>query len=115
MTIPLPDGTQAPISNGQVTTAEKSLGVWSAIDGIDSKHIKENNTGKTASWVNWMRDAHLPARMGWIAYKFKLWAGIRYGIATLAIPLAESRRILQTKNFQCLSFLGINRKGKREW
>ena len=27
MTIPLTDGTQAPILNGQVTTAEKSLGV----------------------------------------------------------------------------------------
>jgi len=109
MTIPLPDGTRAPIYMGQVTTAEKSFGVWSAIDGIDSKHIEENVTGKTVSWVNRMRNAHLPARMGWTAYRFKLWAGIRYGIATLAIPLAESRQILQTENFQCLSFLGINR------
>jgi hypothetical protein len=115
MTIPLPDGTRAPISNGQVTTAEKSLGVWSAIDGTDSKHIEENVTGKTANWINRMRNAHLPARLGWIAYRFKLWAGIRYGIATLAIPLAESRRILQTENFQCLSFWGINRNVKREW
>jgi hypothetical protein len=115
MTIPLPDGTPAPISNGQVTTAEKSLGVWSAIDGNDSKHIKENVTGKTARWINRMRNAHLPARMGWIAYRFKLWAGIRYGLATLAIPLAEARRILHTKNFQCLSFLGINRNVTREW
>jgi len=49
MTIPLPDGTRAPISNGQVATTEKSLGVWSAIDGDDSKHIEENVTGKTAS------------------------------------------------------------------
>jgi len=113
MTIPLPDGTRAPISNGQVTTAEKSLGVWSAIDGIDSKHIEENVTGKTANWINRMRNAYFPARLGWIAYRFKLWAGIRYGIATLAIPLAESRRILQTKNFQCLSFLGINRNVER--
>ena len=64
MTIPLPDGTRAPISNGQVTTGEKSSGVWSAIDGDDSKHIEENITGKTASWVNRMRNAHLQARMG---------------------------------------------------
>ncbi|KAL3768308.1 hypothetical protein ACHAW5_007971 [Stephanodiscus triporus] len=46
MTIPLPDGSRAPISNGDVTTAEKSLGVWSGIDGNDSKHIEENVTGK---------------------------------------------------------------------
>ncbi len=99
MTIPLPDGTRAPISNGQVTTAEKSLGVWSAIDGVDSKHIEENVTGKTAGRINKMRNAHLPARLGWVAYRFKLWAGIRYGIATLAIPLSEARRVLQTENF----------------
>ncbi len=115
MTIPLPDGTQAPISHGQVTTAEKSLGVWSAIDGNNSKHIKEKVTGTTTNWINRMQNAHLPARMGWIAYRFKLWVSIRYGIATLAIPLAKARRILCTKNFLCLSFLGVNRNVKREW
>ena len=47
MTIPLPDDTRAPISHGPVTTVEKSLGVGSAIDGNDSKHIEENVTGKT--------------------------------------------------------------------
>ena len=52
MTIPLLDGTRAPISNGQVTTTEKSVGVWSAINGVDSKHIEENVTGKTASWAS---------------------------------------------------------------
>ncbi len=56
MTIPLPDGTQARISHGQVTTAEKSLGVWSAIDGNNSKHIKENVTGKTTNWINCMQN-----------------------------------------------------------
>ena len=62
-----------------------------------------------------MQNAHLPACMGWIAYRLKLWAGIGYGIATLAIPLAEAHRILCTKNFHCLSFLGVNRNVQREW
>ncbi|KAL3795721.1 hypothetical protein ACHAW5_004491 [Stephanodiscus triporus] len=98
-----------------VTTAEKSLGVWSAIDGNDSKHIKENVTGKAAGWINKMRNTHLPARMGWIAYRFKLWASICYGIATLALPMTEARKVLNIENFQCLPFLGINRNVKREW
>ncbi len=115
MTIPLLDGSRAPISNGQVTTAEKSLGVWSAINGDDSRHIAENVTGKAESWVHKMCYAHLPASMGWIAYRFKLWAGMRYGIATLSIPLAAARRILQPENYQCLFFLGINRNVKPEW
>jgi len=115
MSIPLPDGSRAPIAHGEVTTAEKSLGVWSAIDGTDSKHIEENVTSKTVRWITRMRHAHLPARLGWIAYKFKLWPGIRYGIATLATPLEEARRVLQPENFRCLPFLGINRNVKREW
>jgi hypothetical protein len=61
MTIPLPDGTKAHISHGDVSTAEKLLGVWSIIDGNDSKHIEENFTGKTQQWNNKMRNAHLPA------------------------------------------------------
>ncbi len=62
-----------------------------------------------------MRNAHLPARMGWIAYRFKLWASICYGIATLAIPLDVACSILCTKNFHCFSFLGVNQNVKREW
>ncbi|KAL3798468.1 hypothetical protein ACHAW5_007420 [Stephanodiscus triporus] len=79
--IPLSRTVSRPISNGQVTTAEKS-----SDDGNDSKHVEENVTQKAAGWINRMRNAHLPARMGWIAYRFKLWASIRYGIATLALP-----------------------------
>ena len=60
----IPDGTRAPISPGHFTTAEKSFGEWSTIDGDDSKHIEENVTGKTKNWMNRMRNAHLPARMG---------------------------------------------------
>ncbi len=104
MTIPLPDDTRAPISHGQVTTVEKSLGVGSAIDGNDSKHIEENVTGKTTNWINHMRNAHLLACMGWIAYRFKLWAGICYGIATLAIPLAKARRTSAPKTSTAFPF-----------
>jgi hypothetical protein len=62
-----------------------------------------------------MRNPHLPARLGWVAYRFKLWAGIQYGIATLSIPLAAAKRLLHTKNFQSFSFLGINWNVKKEW
>ncbi len=114
MTIPLPDIIRAHISHGDVSTAEKLLGVWSTIDGNDSKHIEENVTGKTQRWINKMRNAHLPAHLGWVAYRFKLWAGIQYWIATLSIPLAATKRFLHTENFQSLSFLGINRNVKKE-
>jgi hypothetical protein len=101
--------------HGDVETVEKSLWVWSTIDGNNSKHIEENITGKTWQWINKKRNAHLPLRLGWVAYRFKLWAGIRYKIATLSIPLTAAKSLLHVENFQSLSFLGINRNVKWEW
>jgi hypothetical protein len=89
--IPLPDGSTANIVHGDVTTPKKTLGIWSTVSGNDDKHLEENATGRVGSWINRMRNEHLPARLGWMAYRFKLWPGIRYGLATLAIPLTAAR------------------------
>jgi hypothetical protein len=62
-----------------------------------------------------MRNGHLPTRLGWMAYRFKLWPGIQYSFSTLAIPLTAAQRVLLPENFHSLSFLGVNRNVKREW
>jgi hypothetical protein len=85
MEIPLPDGLSATINQAEVLTAEKALGVCSTVDGNDSEHISKNVTGRFKKWVSKMINEHLPACLGWIAYKFKLWLGIRYSLATLAM------------------------------
>ncbi len=113
--IPLPDGSSATISKGEVSVAEKALGVWSAVDGDDNKHLSQNITGRVNKWISKMKNGHLPARLGWIAYKFKLWPRIKYGLATLAMLLEIAQTVLQRKNFHLLSFLGVNRNVKREW
>jgi hypothetical protein len=66
-------------------------------------------------WINRMRNDHLPAKLGWIAYRFKLWAGVRYGLVVLATPLSILAGVLKKQNFWLLSFLGVNRNVKREW
>jgi hypothetical protein len=115
MEIPLPDGSPATISQADVSTAEKTLGVWSTIDGNDSTHIKHNITGRLQKWTSKMINGHLSARLGWIAYRFKLWPGIRYGLSTLAMPLTTARNTLQKENFHILPLLGVNRHVKTEW
>ncbi len=115
MGIPLPDGSTANIVHGDVTTTKKPLGVWSTVSGNDDKHLEENAPGRVGSWINRMRNGHLPARLGRMAYRFKLWPGIQYGLATLAIPLTAARQVLLQENFHSLLFLGINRNVKREW
>jgi len=72
MEFPLPEGSSATISQAEVTTAEKALGVWSTVDGNDSTHIARNITGRFQKWTSKMTNGHLSARLGWIAYKFKL-------------------------------------------
>ncbi len=96
-------------------TAEKSLGVWSTVDGNDSVHIDRNIKGRTKKWISKMTNGHLSAQLGWIAYKFKLWPGIRYGLATLAMPMETAQTALSKENYLMLPFLGINRNVKREW
>jgi hypothetical protein len=115
MDIPLPDGSPATISQAEVSTAEKSLGVWSTVDGNDSVHIDQNIKGRTKKWISKMTNGHLSARLGWIAYRFKLWPGIRYGLATLAMPMETAKTALSKENYLMLPFLGINRNVKREW
>jgi hypothetical protein len=115
MEIPLPDGSPATISQAEVSTAEKALGVWSIVDRDDTGHLLNNITGRFMKWTSKMTNGHLPARLSWITYKFKLWPGIRYGLATLAMPLSLAQATLQKENFRIPPFMGINRNMKREW
>jgi hypothetical protein len=108
MKIPLPDGSPATISQAEMSTAEKTLGVWSTVDGNDTEHLSKNVTGRFMKWTSKMTNGHLPARLGWIAYKFKLWPGIRYGLATLATPLSTAQAMLQKEKIRILPFMGIN-------
>jgi hypothetical protein len=114
MKIPLPDSSAATISNGDVSVAEKALGVLSMVDGDNNVHLPQNITGHV-KWISKMKNGHLPARLGWIAYKFNLWPGIKYGLAKLAMPLEIAQKVLQCKNFHLTSFLGVNWNVKHKW
>jgi hypothetical protein len=102
MEILLPGGSAAMISKGEVSVAENALGVWSTVDGDNNVHLSQNITGRVNKWISKMKNGHLPARLGWIAYKFKIWPGIKYGLATLAMPLEIAQKVLQRKNFHLL-------------
>jgi hypothetical protein len=57
---------------GEVSVAEKALGVWSAVDRDNSMHLSQNITDHMNEWISKMKNCHLPDRLGWIVYKFKL-------------------------------------------
>ncbi len=76
MEIPLSDGSSTTISQGEVSTAVKSLEVWSTVDGNKAKHISMNFMSRFISWTSKMTNGHLSARLGWIAYKFYIMARV---------------------------------------
>ncbi len=94
---------------------EKALCIWSSIDGKDKAHVKHNVTNQVEKWIDKMRNRHLPAKLGWIAYCFKLWVGVRYGLVALAMPLSVAKWVLKQQNFKLLAFLRVNCNVKREW
>ncbi len=61
MEIPLPDRSTANIAHGDVNAAKEALGVWLTVSGSDDKHLEENVTGRTGSWISRIRNGHLPA------------------------------------------------------
>jgi hypothetical protein len=95
--------------------AEKALGIWSSIDDKDEMLAKHNVTEQVEKWIDKMRNGHLPTNLAWIAYRFKFWAGVRYGLAALATPLSVATGVLKEQNFKLLAFLGLNHNVKREW
>ncbi len=85
------------------------------VDRIDEKHLEENVTWHVEKWISKMTNQHLPTKLGWVAYRFKLWPGVRYELATLAMPRKIATCCLSQENFRTLSCLGVNKNVRREW
>ena len=111
--VELPDGSRAPIKQINVHESEKMLGVYSCPAGDDTKHLEVRVLDKVATWTARTRNGHLPSKLAWVSYRFKLWPAIRYGLATLATPLAVAQDLLGVSYFHILSFLGVNRNIKK--
>ena len=79
MLIPMPDGSKVPIQQLDVNEAREMLGVFSCPSGDDSKHIEEKIHGRISKWTTRTKNGHLPSKLGWLSYRFKLWPGMRIG------------------------------------
>ena len=101
----------------QLPTSEprKMLGVWSNPRGNDDKHILEVVVGKTKSFLIQVKNGHLPTYLVWKAYRSCLIPALKYGLSTLATPLAVTIDTLRKYEFELLSYLGVNKHVRTEW
>ena len=113
--IPLPDGTSCIVDQKGSDEAMKMLGVWSCPAGLDGKHLEEIVIGKMDTWLARVRNGHLSAKLAWKAYKWKLWPGLRYGLATLGTRLYDLDGVLTKQQYEVLPLLGVNRNIRKHW
>ena len=115
LTIPLPDGNRHSIEQLPTSESRKMLGVWSNPRGTDDKHIHVVVLEKTKSFVNRIKNGHLPTHLVWKAYHSCLIPALKYGLSALATQMVVTQEILRKWEFDLLSYLGVNKHVRTEW
>lgn len=91
------------------------MGIWSNPTGNDTKHLEQVILKKYRIWLDRSRNDHLPAKLNWMSYYFKLWAGMNYGLVTLTTPTHSVIKLLEKLDYKALPLLGVTRSIKEEW
>ncbi len=108
MLITNPDNTTSPIKQEKVTESKKTLGIHDSPLGGNTTHLLFIK-GKVSTWVNRMMNGHLPNHMAWIAYKYQLWPGVRYGLGTMTNDLKAADNLLHKEDYRTLNIVGVAR------
>ena len=115
LSIPLPDDSMVGIQQLDVNEPREMLGVWSCPAGTDDKHLEEKVLGRMQKFITRVTNGHLPSKFAWVAYQFKLWPGLRYGMATLSTSMETATNLFSKMNYTILPLLGVNRNIKTGW
>ena len=122
--ITLPDHRREEISLLEVDEAQVTLGVATRPNGDDIHHLQapgkprdkwKSIRTRAETWVNRLTNGHLPSKFAWVSYRLQLWAGIRYGLGVLSIPLASFGELTTNFAYRVLPNFGINRHIKTGW
>ena len=54
-----------------------------------------------------MKNGHLPSYLGWLAYKFKLWSNIVFGIGTMTNDIEDVKDLLEKQEYETMNYLGV--------
>ena len=85
------------------TEEKKSLGIYFCPAGGSKKQLSSIKD-KVRKWVSKMRNGYLPTNLAWLSYKFKLWAGVEYGIGAMTNDVEEGENLLDEEDFDSLNF-----------
>jgi hypothetical protein len=114
LTVPLPDGTCAPIPTIPNTTASLMLGIWHAPSSCRTKHMKEM-CSKGHNWVDRLCSRPLPHLEAWISFTHQLYPGMIWGLATVVLLAQELFATTRPMYFKCLPLLNVQSHIELPW
>jgi hypothetical protein len=88
ITVPMPDGTMAPIKHRVVDDAQKTLGVVTC-PSENSMGSLQQMKEKTQKWLDSLTAGHLYCRMMWFSVNRQLWPSVKYGLCSSMATLPE--------------------------
>jgi hypothetical protein len=92
----------------EVTVSKKTLGFYDAPAGGNKGHLGHIKS-KATTWINRMISGHLPSHITWVAYRYQLWPGLRYGLGTMTNDIKPAARLLDNADYKTRNVLGIFR------
>ena len=104
--IEVDDGIREKIVSLPMSEEKNFLGVFDSPEGGNKKQL-EKITNKFDTWIQRMRNGHLPPHLGWMSYRFKLWSSVRYGIGAMTNDLEEVEDFLSKRERFILNILGV--------
>ena len=114
ISIPQPEGPDAPITTHEVATASKMLGVHFSPAGNSAVHVG-HMVQKELDWVDCLQTKPISRGDAWLSFYLQLFPGISWGLVTVCMPPSKLDSQLQRVYVQALPFLGVNCKIKCKW
>jgi hypothetical protein len=88
ISVPLPNGTSAPIAQHSIHLSQKTLGIYSNPCGCYAKQV-DVLLDTIQTWTTRVSTGKLPAKWAWVSYSHQLWAKLRNGLGTNGSPLED--------------------------
>jgi hypothetical protein len=103
LTVPLPDGTSAPIPTIPTLEASLMLEIWFGPTSRGTKHMNEM-CSKGFVWADKLNARPLPPLVAWISFSLQLCPGMLWGITTVVLSPQELYKATRPVFFWCPPF-----------
>lgn len=106
--VPMPDGSVAKIDHLPVTTAKKTLGVYSAPNG-DAAGATKAMKERAQSWIDRAKEGHLRRKDVWFLLDCQFWPSVGFGLSCNLAKLDDLQESLLKEYYNLLPLGGVIR------